>query len=56
MLTSDNGIYLILYAAADALMYFMPIDVYKRQLQHDPKLTVRGLIEQSNVAFIGTCL
>ena len=24
------------------------------KLQHDPKLTVRGLIEQSNVAFIGT--
>ena len=23
-------------------------------LQHDPKMTVRGLIEQSNVAFIGT--
>ena len=27
VLTSDNGIYLILYAAADALMYFMPIIV-----------------------------
>ena len=24
------------------------------KLQNDPKLTVRGLIEQSNVAFIGT--
>ena len=26
----------------------------KDKLQHDPNLTVRGLIEQSNVAFIGT--
>ena len=24
------------------------------KLQHDPKLTVRGLIEQSNVAMVGT--
>lgn len=24
------------------------------KLQHDPKMTVRGLVEQSNVAFIGT--
>ena len=24
------------------------------KLQHDPKMTVRGLIEQSNVAMVGT--
>lgn len=29
-------------------------DLTKDKLQNDPKMTVRGLIEQSNVAFIGT--
>ena len=29
-------------------------DMAREKLQNDPKLTVRGLIEQSNVAFIGT--
>jgi len=29
-------------------------DLTRDKLQNDPKLTVRGLIEQSNVAFIGT--
>jgi len=29
-------------------------ELTRDKLQHDPRLTVRGLIEQSNVAFIGT--